>query len=116
MCTEPTVSKQAMTNLLDTGSIVSLEASSYFVGGSLDVPEPLTICIFSIGAHARNREDLLILLYTLLQLAKQDSQTCATLVGCSCAGREVGLFPTCCIVRRPEGTRECAHRIGRGLI
>ena len=55
-----------LTNLLNTSSIVSLETAVYSAGNSFNLTKLLSVELFGLGAHARNREDLLILLYTLM--------------------------------------------------
>ena len=64
------------THLLNTGAIVFLEASFNLHGSRIDVAQTLTIEILSFSSHARNGQDLLVLLHALLELAKEDSQTC----------------------------------------
>lgn len=53
-------------HLLDAGTIVSLKATFYPICRVLDLSQLLSVQIFGVRAHARNREDLVILLYSLL--------------------------------------------------
>ena len=63
-------------DLANTGSIVSREAASYLVRRNSYLTQAHSIYIFSLSSHPRNREHLLILRHALLELAKEDAETC----------------------------------------
>jgi hypothetical protein len=64
------------TNLSHTCAIVSGETALYTIGRRYDISNPLPIDLFGIGPHARNGQYLLVLLNALLELAKQNAETC----------------------------------------
>src|SRR5215469_11766587 len=56
-------------------AIIALKATRYFVGYERDTSQMLTVELFRLGTHACNREDLLIFLHALLELAEEDTKT-----------------------------------------
>lgn len=64
------------TNLARTGAIVALKATGDAVGGRQYLAEAIAVYLFRVGAQTGYREDLLVLLDTLLELAKEDTETC----------------------------------------
>lgn len=64
--------KHSVTDLLDTGTIIFLESSLDLRSRSINITQALAVQIFGFGSHARNSQDLLILLHALLELAKED--------------------------------------------
>ena len=65
-----------MAYFFDTGPIIFLESAFYAIGSPFNVAQLLTIYVFRFCSHARNGEDLLVLLYALLELAEQYAETC----------------------------------------
>jgi hypothetical protein len=63
-----------IAHLLDTGPIVSRKAARHSIRGAADVSELGAIQLLGLGAHAGYREDLLVFLDALLELAKQDPE------------------------------------------
>ena len=62
--------------LFDTCTVIFLKATFYPAGRDLDVAKFLSIKIFGLGSHARDGQDLLVFLDTLLEFAEEYSQTC----------------------------------------
>jgi hypothetical protein len=66
----------AAPHLSHACALIPREASRYALRGRPDARKCVSVGIFGISAHAGHGEDLLILLHALLELAKQDSETC----------------------------------------
>jgi len=66
----------AATHLSHTRALVSVEAAIYAIGRGPDVGQAVSVDLFGISAHAGYGEDLLVLLHSLLELAKEDAETC----------------------------------------
>lgn len=64
------------TDLAHACAIVSRETTLYTIRRATDLAKFQSIQLFGFGAHTSNGEDLLVLLHTLLQLAKQDAEAC----------------------------------------
>jgi hypothetical protein len=63
-------------HLSHTRALVPVEAAVYALGRWSDVGEAVSVHFFGVGAHAGYSQDLLVLLHSLLELAKQDAKTC----------------------------------------
>jgi len=68
-----------MTHLPNTCSIVSREATGYPICRGTYFRQLHAIQIFSFSSQARNLQHLLILLYALLELAKEYAEACIVL-------------------------------------
>ena len=73
------------TYLANCSAVIARKASCDFVGGGSNLIKSLTIGLLSFSSHASYREDLTVLVNTLLELAKQNSQSCEII------GLELGL-------------------------
>jgi hypothetical protein len=62
--------------LSHTCALVSVEAAIYAIGSGTNVGQAVSVDFFGVGAHAGYGEDLLVLLHSLLELAKEDAETC----------------------------------------
>lgn len=63
------------SDLAHTGTVIARKASLEAVGDGADFCELAGVRLLGLGAHASYRENLLILLDTLLELAEEDAQT-----------------------------------------
>jgi len=72
----PALERLFMAYFFDTGPVIFLESAFYTIGSPFNVAQLLTIYVFRFCSHARNGEDLLVLLYALLELAEQYAETC----------------------------------------
>jgi hypothetical protein len=64
------------THLSHTCALVSVEAAIYALSRGSNIGQGVSVDLFGIGAHAGYGEDLLILLDSLLELAKEDAEAC----------------------------------------
>jgi hypothetical protein len=69
-----------MYDLSNAGPIISSEASSDLVGCWSNIAQAHPIRILRFSPHPRNGQDLLVFCHALLQLPKEDSQTCDKLL------------------------------------
>jgi hypothetical protein len=67
--------KEYRAHLASACAIIARETSGNAVCGWQNFVQFLTVYVFGVSSHAGYREDLLILLNSLLQLAKQDTKT-----------------------------------------
>lgn len=58
------------THLARGRAIINSKATSDALGTGDNLSQTLTICVLGLGAQARNSQNLLVLLNTLLELAK----------------------------------------------
>jgi hypothetical protein len=71
----PIWKKECRAHLASTCAIIARESSGDAVCGGQYLTELLAVYIFGISSHAGYRDDLLVLLHSLLQLAKEDTET-----------------------------------------
>jgi len=62
---------QASSHLLNACTVIFYEASIDLEGSNFDLAQLLSIHILGLCSHTRYREDLLVLLHTLLKFSKQ---------------------------------------------
>lgn len=97
--------------LARAGAIVLPEAALYLVDGRSYVGEALSVDLLCLGAQSGDGQDLAVLDDALLELAKQDSESCVH-SGVSeawCLPLLVSAFLTCGVVAGPERVGETGH-------
>lgn len=71
----PSRKKEYGAHLASACAVIARESSGDAVCGWQYLAEFLAVQIFGIGSHAGYRDNLLVLLDSLLQLAKEDTET-----------------------------------------